>query len=234
MEASVADLDPQPCPGLRVPAGKILDDHKRILFILDGFQALGLSLVQPKAGLSSDPREVKLLELSLMSLLKETVLPKASLLITVRSTALGILKGEYSMEILGFSAARRGEYFHRYFEKPSKTDMAYRFARGKEILYSWCVIPVRSWTICTILEQELCGKKNLLECSKASTGMMMFYLSQSLKHRDRDNTQILQQFLLQLCSLAAESMWKHKAVFEEKEVKDCGLDQPGLLSFLRQ
>ncbi|NXB80425.1 NLRP3 protein, partial [Donacobius atricapilla] len=235
MEASVADLVSQCCPGLRVPAGKILDDRKRILLIFDGFEALGFSLVQPEAELSSDPREVKPLELTLMSLLKKTVLPEASLLITMRPTALGslgqCLKGEYYMEILGFSAARREEYFHRYFENPNKADMAFRFARGNEILYSLCAIPVMSWTVCTILEQELCGKKNLLECSKATTGMMMFYLSQLLKHRDRDNPQVLQQFLLQLCSLAAEGIWKHKVLFEEKEIKDCGLDQPDLLPF---
>ncbi|NWX59917.1 NLRP3 protein, partial [Promerops cafer] len=237
MEASVADVVSQCCPGLRVPAGKILDDQKKILFIFDGFEALGFSLVQPKAELSSDPREVKPLELTLLSLLKKTVLPEASLLITTRPTALGslrqCLKGEYYMEILGFSAARREEYFHRYFENPSKADMAFRFARGNEILYSLCVIPIMSWTLCTILEEELCGKKNLLECSRATTEMMMFYLSQLLKHRDRDrdNPQVLQQFLCQLCSLAAEGIWKHKVLFEEKEIKDCGLDQPGLLPF---
>ncbi|NWT75290.1 NLRP3 protein, partial [Prunella himalayana] len=235
MEASVADLVSRCCPGLRVPAGKILDEQKKILFIFDGFEALGFSLVQPEAELSSDPREVKPLELTLMSLLKKTLLPKASLLITMRPTALGslrqCLKGEYYVEILGFSAARREEYFHRYFENPSKADVAFRFVRGNEILYSLCVIPVMSWTICTILEQELCGKKNLLECSKATTEMVIFYLSQLLKHRDRDNPQVLQQFLLQLCSLAAEGIWKHKVLFEEKEIKDCGLDQPGLLPY---
>ncbi|XP_031968122.1 NACHT, LRR and PYD domains-containing protein 12-like isoform X3 [Corvus moneduloides] len=235
MEASVADLVSQCCPGLRVPAGKILDDQKKILFIFDGFEALGFPLVQPEAELSSDPREVKPLELTLLSLLKKTVLPEASLLITTRPTALGslgqCLEGEHYVEILGFSAARREEYFHRYFENSNKGDMAFRFARGNQILYSLCVIPVMSWTICTILEQELCGTKNLLECSKATTGMMMFYLSQLLKHRDRDNPQVLQQFLLQLCSLAADGIWKHKVLFEEKEIKDCGLDQPGLLPF---
>ncbi|NWZ16022.1 NLRP3 protein, partial [Agelaius phoeniceus] len=235
MEASIANLVSQCCPGLQVPAGKILDDQKKILFIFDGFEALGFSLVHPEAELSSDPREVKPLELTLMSLLKKTLLPKASLLITIRPTALGslrqCLKGENYVEILGFSAARREEYFHRYFENPNKADAAFRFVRGNEILYSLCVIPIMSWTICTILEQELCGKKNLLECSKTTTGMMMFYLSQLLKHRDRDNPQVLQQFLLQLCSLAAEGIWKHKVLFEEKEIKDCGLDLPGLLPY---
>ncbi|NWV27586.1 NLRP3 protein, partial [Origma solitaria] len=232
MEGSVADLVSQCCPGQQVPPGKILDHQKKILFIFDGFEALGFSLVEQKAELISDPREVKPLEVTLMSLLKKTVLPEASLLITTRPTALGslgrCLEGHYYVEILGFSASSREEYFHRYFENPSKANMAFRFARGNKILFNLCVIPFMSWTVCGILEQELCGKKNL-ECSKATTGMMMFYLSQLLKHRDRDNPQVLQQFLLRLCSLAADGIWKHKVLFEEKEIKDCGLDQPGLL-----
>ncbi|NXM71918.1 NLRP3 protein, partial [Serilophus lunatus] len=231
-EVSVADLVSQCCPHWQVPAGKILDDQK-ILFIFDGFEALGFSFVQPEAELSSDPREVKPLETTLMSLLKRTVLPEASLLITTRPTALQslgqCLEGEYYAEILGFSAARRKEYFHRYFENANKADMAFSFARGNEILYSLCIIPVMSWTVCTILEQELCRKKNLLECFKATTGMIISYLSQLLKHRDRDNPQVLQRFLLQLCSLAADGIWKHKVLFEEKEIKNRGLDQPDLL-----
>ncbi|XP_052667927.1 NACHT, LRR and PYD domains-containing protein 12-like [Harpia harpyja] len=232
-EASVADLVSKCCPHRRTPAGKILDDQKKILFIFDGFEALGFSLVQPKDELSSDPREVKPLETTLMSLLKKTVLPESSLLITTRPTALQslgqCLEGEYYAEILGFSAAMREEYFHRYFENDNKANVAFSFARGNKILYSLCVIPVMSWTICTILEQELNKKKNLIECSKATTQMSVFYLSRLMKCRDRDNLQDLQQFLRELCSMAADGIWKHKVLFEEKEIKDHSLDQPDLL-----
>ncbi|NWQ94250.1 NLRP3 protein, partial [Burhinus bistriatus] len=231
-EASVADLISKCCPHRRTPAGKILDDQK-ILFIFDGFEALGFSLVQPKDELSSDPREVKPLETTLMSLLKKTVLPKSSLLITTRPMALqslGLcLEGEYYAEILGFSAAMRKEYFHRYFENDNRANMAFRFARDNEILYSLCTIPVMSWTICTILEQELYKKKTLIECSKATTWMTMFYLCWLMQCRGRDNPQDLQRFLHKLCSLAADGIWKHKVLFEEKEIKDRGLDQPDLL-----
>ncbi|NXW06589.1 NLRP3 protein, partial [Fregetta grallaria] len=232
-ETSVVDLFSKCCPHRQMPAGKILDDQKKILFIFDGFEALGFSLLQPEDELSSDPREVKPLETTLMSLLKKTVLPESSLLITTRPTALQslgrCLEGEYYAEILGFSAAMREEYFHRYFENDNKADMAFRFVRGNEILYSLCVIPIMSWTVCTILEQELYKKKNLIECSKATTWMSVFYLSRLMKCRGRDNPQDLQRFLLKLCSLAADGIWKHKVFFEDKEIKDCGLDQPDLL-----
>lgn len=232
-EASVADLVSKCCPHRRTPAGKIMDAQKKILFIFDGFEALGFSLVQAEDELSSDPREVKPLETTLMSLLKKTVLPDSSLLITTRPTALRslgqCLEGEYYAEILGFSAAMREEYFHRYFENDSKANTAFSFARGNEILYSLCIIPVMSWTICTILEQELKKKKNLIESSKATTQMSVFYLSRLMKCRDRENPQDLQQFLHKLCSLAADGIWKHKVLFEEKEIKDHSLDQPDLL-----
>ncbi|XP_054684106.1 NACHT, LRR and PYD domains-containing protein 12-like isoform X2 [Grus americana] len=232
-EASVADLISKCCPHRQTPIGKILDDQKKILFIFDGFEALGLSLVQPTRELSSDPREVKPLETTLMSLLKKTVLPKSSLLITTRPTALQslgrCLEGAYYAEILGFSAAVREQYFHRYFENYREADAAFRFARGNEILYSLCVIPVMSWTVCTILEQELHKKKSLVECSKATTQVSMCYLSRLMKCRSRDDPQDLQRFLHKLCSLAADGIWKHKVLFEEKDIKDRGLDQPDLL-----
>ncbi|NWR80691.1 NLRP3 protein, partial [Centropus unirufus] len=231
-EASVADLVAKCCPRRQMPVGKILDDQK-ILFIFDGFEALGFSLVRPKEELSSDPGEVKPLEITLMSLLKKTVLPRSSLLITTRPVALEslgrCLEGEDYTEILGFSAAKRKEYFRRYFEDDDKAALAFRFARGNEILYGLCTIPVMSWTICTVLEQELCKRKNLLECSKTTTQVSVFYLSWLMMSRGRDNPQDLQRFLHKLCSLAADSLWKHKVLFEEKEIKDCGLDQPELL-----
>ncbi|KFZ47098.1 NACHT, LRR and PYD domains-containing protein 3 [Antrostomus carolinensis] len=232
-EASVADLISKCCPHRRTPVEKILDDQKKILFIFDGFEALGFSLVQSEDELSSDPREVKPLETTLMSLLKKTLLPESSLLITTRPTALQslgrCLEGEYYAEILGFSAAMREEYFHRYFENDHKANMAFRFARGNKILHSLCIIPIMSWTICTILEQELHKKKNLVECSVSTTPMTVFYLSRLMKCRGRDNPEDLQRFLHKLCSLAAHGVWKHKVLFEEKEIRDHGLDQPDLL-----
>ncbi|KAM6408009.1 NACHT, LRR and PYD domains-containing protein 3-like [Rhynochetos jubatus] len=231
-EVSVAELVSKCCPHRQTPAGKILDDQK-ILFIFDGFEALGFSSDQSKDELSSDPREVKPLATTLRSLLKKTVLPESSLLITTRPTALQslerCLEGEYYAEILGFSAARRKEYFRRFFENDNKADMAFRFARGNEILYSLCVIPVMSWTVCTILKQELYKKKNLLECSKATTQISMFYLSRLMKRRGGDNPRGLRPFLRKLCSLAADGIWKHKVLFEEREIKDGGLNQPDLL-----
>ncbi|NXS51995.1 NLRP3 protein, partial [Brachypteracias leptosomus] len=232
-EASVVDLVSRCCPHRRTLVGKILDGQKRILFIFDGFEALGFSLVEPKEELSSDPREVKPLETTLRSLLKKTVLPRSSLLITSRPVALQslgrCLEGERCAEILGFPAARREEHFHRFFGDTNKANMALGFARGDEVLYSLCTIPIMSWSICTVLKQELTQKKTLVECPKTTTQMSMFYLSWLMRCRDRDNPQDLQKFLPNLCSLAAEGIWKHKVLFEEKEIKERGLDQPELL-----
>uniref|UniRef100_A0A8C6IQM7 NACHT, LRR and PYD domains-containing protein 3 n=1 Tax=Melopsittacus undulatus TaxID=13146 RepID=A0A8C6IQM7_MELUD len=231
-EASVAELVSWCCPHRRAPVGKILEDQKRILFILDGFEALGCALVQPEE-LSSEPRAVKPLEVTLMSLMRKTLVPESSLLITTRPMALQslgqCLQGEEYMDIMGFSIATREEYFHRYFGNDPKADMAFGFVRANEILYSLCSIPIVSWTVCTILKQELRKEKDLMEGSKGSTWMSVLYLSWLVRHRGKHSPKDLQPFLLKLCSLAADGIWKHKVLFEEKEIKERGLDQPDLL-----
>uniref|UniRef100_A0A8C9EM02 NACHT, LRR and PYD domains-containing protein 3 n=1 Tax=Pavo cristatus TaxID=9049 RepID=A0A8C9EM02_PAVCR len=233
-EVSVVDLISKCCPQQRTPAGRILGNPEKILFIFDSFEALGLPLAQPKDELSTDPTEAKPLETTLLSLLKGTVLPESSVLIATRPTALQslgqCLEGERYVEILGFSPAAREDYFHRHFGNDKKADVAFRFARGNEVLYSLCVIPVMSWAVCTILEQELYKSNQLLACSKTTTQTILFYLSWLTKHRVSNARQNLQPFLHKLCSLAAEGIWKHKVLFEEKEIEDRGLNQPELLS----
>ncbi|XP_042737909.1 NACHT, LRR and PYD domains-containing protein 3 isoform X2 [Lagopus leucura] len=233
-EVSMVDLISKCCPQQRTPAGRILGNPEKILFIFDSFEVLGLPLSQPKDELSTDPTEAKPLETTLLSLLKRKVLPESSVLIAMRPTALQSLRqcleGEYYVEILGFATAAREEYFHRYFGNDNKADVAFRFTRGNEVLYSLCVIPIMSWTVCTILEQELFKRNHLLACSKTTTQMILFYLSWLTKHRVSNAWWNLQQFLHKLCSLAADGIWKHKVLFEEKEIEDQGLNQPELLS----
>ncbi|XP_042692685.1 NACHT, LRR and PYD domains-containing protein 3 isoform X2 [Centrocercus urophasianus] len=233
-EVSMVDLISKCCPQQRTPAGRILGNPEKILFIFDSFEVLGLPLSQPKDELSTDPTEAKPLETTLLSLLKRKVLPESSVLIAMRPTALKslgqCLEGEHYVEILGFATAAREEYFHRYFGNNNKADVAFRFTRGNEVLYSLCVIPIMSWTVCTILEQELFKRNHLLACSKTTTQMILFYLSWLTKHRVSNAWWNLQQFLHKLCSLAADGIWKHKVLFEEKEIEDQGLNQPELLS----
>jgi len=176
-EVSMVDLISKCCPQQRMPAGRILGNPEKILFIFDSFEALGLPLAQPKDELSTDPTEAKPLETTLLSLLRRTVLPESSVLIATRPAALQslgqCLEGKHYVEILGFSPAAREEYFHRYFGNDSKADVAFRFTRGNEVLYSLCVIPVMSWTVCTVLERELYERNQLLACSKTTTQMIM-------------------------------------------------------------
>ncbi|NXE55745.1 NLRP3 protein, partial [Casuarius casuarius] len=231
---SAADLISKCCPHRSTPIGKILNSQKKVLFLIDGLEYLRFSLLQPEDDLSCDPREEKPLETTLISLFKKIILPESSLLITTRPTALQTLgrclEGEHYAEILGFSAAAREEYFHRFFDTDDKADTAFRFVKGNKILFTMCLVPIMSWTVCTVLKQELYKKKNLTASSKTTTRMYVFYLSRLLKCRAGDSKRDLQQFLRKLCCLAADGMWIHKVLFEEKEIKERGLDQPDLLS----
>uniref|UniRef100_A0A8C6Z7B0 NACHT, LRR and PYD domains-containing protein 3 n=1 Tax=Nothoprocta perdicaria TaxID=30464 RepID=A0A8C6Z7B0_NOTPE len=233
-EVSVVDLISNCSPHRSTPIRKILDSPKKILFVIDGLDYLRFSLPQPENDLSSNPREKKPLETTLMSLFKKIILPESSLMITTRPTALQnlgrYLQNKCYAEIVGFSAGARDEYFHRFFDTDHKADTAFKFVKGNKTIFAMCFVPIMSWTVCTLLEQELYKNKNLTRSSKTNTGMYMFYLSRLLKCRAGEGKQDLQQFLRRLCCLAADGMWMHKVLFEEKEIKERGLDQPELLS----
>ncbi|NXA42484.1 NLRP3 protein, partial [Eudromia elegans] len=233
-EVSVVDLISNCCPHRSTPIRKVLDSPQKVLVVIDGLDSLRFSLLQPEDDVSSDPREKKPLETTLMSLFKNILLPEASLMITTRPTALQnlgrCLENVCYAEILGFSAGARNEYFHSFFDTDYKADTAFRFAKGNKNVFAMCFVPIMSWTVCTMLEQELYKKKNLMASSKTTTGMYISYLTRLLKCRAGEGKQDLQQFLCKLCCLAADGMWMHKVLFEEEEIKERGLDQPELLS----
>ncbi|NWU94431.1 NLRP3 protein, partial [Upupa epops] len=230
--ASVAQLAARCCPRGPALPGKMLARRQRTLFMLDGLEALGFAWAQPDAGLSSDPAEVKPLETTLLGLLKGTVAPSCSLLVTTRPTALRSLRrclqGGCYAELRGFSVATREGYVHQHFQSHREAGVALGYIRGNGILHSLSSIPVVSRAACALLEQELCRGRDLAECSGATaTATVLFYLSWLLRGRDAPGE--LRGFLLRLCPLAAEGIWKHQVLFEEKEIQDRGLDRPGLL-----
>ncbi|XP_036885517.1 NACHT, LRR and PYD domains-containing protein 1b allele 4-like [Sturnira hondurensis] len=141
------------------PIGQILSQHKKLLFILDNldepkWEFKGQS---PKFHLNwSQQQQVHTL---LGSLLKKTLLPEASLLITARITDLGKLiplKQPCWVEVLGFSESIRRDYFY--------------------ITLDHVCHALVSWLVCTCLKQQMDqGQELSLTCQTTIALCLHFF-----------------------------------------------------------
>ncbi|KAM6050261.1 NACHT, LRR and PYD domains-containing protein 12-like [Theristicus caerulescens] len=233
---SLVDLISACCPCGKAPPEAILASPEKLLFVIDGFDELRFSLDQPKYKLCSDCVERKPVEIILSSLFQKTLLSQSSLLITTRPTALQrlgqCLKEERYVEIMGFSDAEKEEYFHKFFREEEKAIKAITFVKRNDTLFAMCLVPIMCWTICTVLEQELNERKDLVQTSRTTTMLYVLYISSLLKRGSDDLKQDTKKFLSRLCCMAADGIWKRKILFHEKDIEVYGLNHPVLLSLL--
>ncbi|XP_068280868.1 NACHT, LRR and PYD domains-containing protein 12-like isoform X2 [Nyctibius grandis] len=231
---SLGDLMSGCCPDRQAPLGDILARPQKLLFIVDGFDELRFSVDQPTCKLCSSAEEKKPVGIILRSLLEKTLLSESSLLITTRPTALQSLgqrlKTACFAEIQGFSEAEREEYFHKFFMDEEAARRAISFVQRNDALFTMCFVPIMCWTVCTVLERELGEGNDPSQPSTTITELYVSYLSRLLKCGKEDVKQDLKKFLPRLCCLAADGVWKQETLFEEKEIKERGLNHPVLRS----
>uniref|UniRef100_A0A670HPJ8 NACHT, LRR and PYD domains-containing protein 3 n=1 Tax=Podarcis muralis TaxID=64176 RepID=A0A670HPJ8_PODMU len=208
---------------------KMLENPKKLLFVIDGFDELRCSL-QPDP-FCTDPWQKGPVEVLLGSLLKKKLLPESYLIITTRPTALGYLH-ECSEElrrhfkILGFSKEDREKYFHKFFENKDRATQAFSLVKQNETLFTMCSVPLVCCIICMVLVQQMENSEDLWQTSNTLTAVYMLYLSSLLKlHHNSPSKEHIRKNLKSLCSLAADGIWKRKILFWEEEIKELGLDQ---------
>lgn len=205
------------------PTGQILSQPKQLLFILDN---LDKSMWHLKGQNSqhclhwNQPHQVTTL---LDSLLKKTLLPEASLLITARITDLckliPSLKHPRWVEVLGFSESARKEYFFKYFTHDSQAIRAFSFVESNQALLTMCLMPLVSWLVCTCLKQQMEQRQQLSLTSHTTTALCLHYFFHVLQ------AQSLGTKLRDLCSLAAEGTWQGKTLFRQGDLRKHGLDE---------
>ncbi|NXN71399.1 NLRP3 protein, partial [Himantopus himantopus] len=223
-QGSMADMISKCCPSDNPPLVEILRRPEKLLFVIDGFDELRFSLDQTPNDLCSDPWEMKPVEIILSSLFRKILLPECSLLITTRPAALQKLERclvcERSAEILGFSAADKEEYFHKFFENKEEGRKAFQFVKGNEMIFTMCLVPMMCWIVCTVMKQQLESGEDLAQTAKTTTGLYILYVSVLVKSLSSKLKQNLHIILKRLCCLAADGIWQQRVLFEEEAINE--------------
>ncbi|XP_008059436.1 NACHT, LRR and PYD domains-containing protein 3 isoform X2 [Carlito syrichta] len=236
-QRSLGDLIASCCPDPNPPVDKIVSNPSRILFLMDGFDELQGAFDEHLGALCTDWRKAERGDVLLSSLIRKKLLPEASLLITTRPVALEklqhLLDHPRHVEILGFSEAKRKEYFFKYFSNESQARDAFRLIQENEVLFTMCFIPLVCWIVCTGLKQQMESGKSLAQTSKTTTAVYTFFLSSLLQSRRGNQKHHLAAHLRGLCSLAADGIWNQKILFEEADLRRHGLRKEDVSAFLR-
>ncbi|XP_003803524.1 NACHT, LRR and PYD domains-containing protein 3 isoform X1 [Otolemur garnettii] len=236
-ERSLRDLMVSCCPDPNPPICKIVSRPSRILFLMDGFDELQGAFDEHTGALCTDWQKAERGDILLSSLIRKKLLPEASLLITTRPVALEklqhLLYHPRHIEVLGFSEAKRKEYFFKYFSDETQAREAFRLIQENEVLFTMCFIPLVCWIVCTGLKQQMESGKSLAQTSKTTTAVYTFFLSSLLQSRGGSHEHYLAAHLRGLCSLAADGIWNQKILFDESDLRKHGLQKVDVSSFLR-
>ncbi|PNI36646.1 NLRP3 isoform 3 [Pan troglodytes] len=236
-QRSLGDLIMSCCPDPNPPIHKIVRKPSRILFLMDGFDELQGAFDEHIGPLCTDWQKAERGDILLSSLIRKKLLPEASLLITTRPVALEklqhLLDHPRHVEILGFSEAKRKEYFFKYFSDEAQARAAFSLIQQNEVLFTMCFIPLVCWIVCTGLKQQMESGKSLAQTSKTTTAVYVFFLSSLLQPRGGSQEHRLCAHLWGLCSLAADGIWNQKILFEESDLRNHGLQKADVSAFLR-
>ncbi|KAK1331538.1 hypothetical protein QTO34_009495 [Cnephaeus nilssonii] len=210
--------------------GQILSQPEQLLFILDNLDELKWDLKEQRSELCPHWSQQQQVHTLLGSLLKKTLLPTASLLITARITALRrlktYLKHPHWVEVLGFSESARKEYFFQYFTDEIQASRAFTSVESNPALLTMCLMPLVSWLVCTCLKQQMEQEQPLSLTSKTTTALCLHYFFHVLQ------AQSLGTKLKGFCSLAAEGICQGKTLFSPEDFRKYWLDGANISTLL--
>ncbi|KAM4642065.1 NACHT, LRR and PYD domains-containing protein 3-like [Discoglossus pictus] len=213
----------------------ILEDSKKILFIIDGFDELKWQL-QEETEVCDDPFQETSVEILLNRLLRKHIMEQASILITTRPFTLETLRKcvpfTRNVEIMGFTGETRKEYFYNFFEKKEQADMALTVITENDTLFTMCRVPITCWIVCTVMKLEMEKSLNI-SLYKTTTSVYLLYLKSLIKYHKRDSSQCVLSCVKKLCALAKDGIWEQKILFEEEDLTHHGLTESEIESLFR-
>ncbi|XP_076118370.1 NLR family CARD domain-containing protein 3-like [Alosa pseudoharengus] len=214
-----------------------LFDKANIIFIFDGLDESKFRLkFNEKGPFISQITETASVDMLIVNLLKENLLPSASIWITSRPAAAHQIPPQYIdrwTEIQGFNDEQKEQYFRNKIKDRPIADRVMKQMKDSRCLYIMCRIPVFCWILATVLLRR--GAKDNQEIPKTLTELFAHFIVIQLTRKekknenceDKDLRHVLKSnkdVILKLAELAYSELEKDNVVFCEEDLKQCKLD----------
>ncbi|XP_031747820.1 NACHT, LRR and PYD domains-containing protein 4 isoform X3 [Xenopus tropicalis] len=153
-ELSLAQMIINEYPYLHSQLERIFQNPEQLLFIFDGLDESKSQIDFMSNQLCANPHSMQTLSVIVSSLVRQSLLPGCSVLITSRPTRLATVETSVFhriLEIMGFFPKEREKYFLHFFRDTTMGEKAFHYVRENGMLYTFCYIPSYCWIICTVL-----------------------------------------------------------------------------------
>ncbi|KAK6488672.1 NACHT protein [Huso huso] len=223
---SLVDLILDSAEYLQPAIEEILSCPERLLFIIDGFDELKLSVDQADIGSARDVHARQPVATTLSRLLKRKILSKSTLLITTRPIALGKLGNTVTVEryaeILGFLEEEMKEYISRFYQNEQQALCVFNYIKEDETVFSMCFVPVVCWIVCSLMKGHISEGEKLAKSLKTTTQIFVHFVNKLLEHHCLDSQK--EGVLQKLGSLALHGIKEQQILFEEEDLAKFSLD----------
>ncbi|KAM4825016.1 NACHT, LRR and PYD domains-containing protein 2 [Thomomys bottae] len=168
------------CPDMEDHLLTHLLDDKEALLVVDGFDELRCKAGDLIQGLSTQWEQNMPVPVLLASLLKRTVLPSVTLVVTTRPHALRelmlVVDHPVLLGVQGFSDAEKLEYFRRQFRDPAQARRALEAVKGNPVLRELSAAPEVCRALCACLRPLMRrGEDPALACRTSTDLFLQFF-----------------------------------------------------------
>ncbi|KAM5236276.1 NACHT, LRR and PYD domains-containing protein 2 [Ctenodactylus gundi] len=222
------------CPELQGPILHMLTQEPSVLFVVDGFDQLGVAPGQLLGDICSDKEERKPVPILLGGLLSRKMVPGAALLVTTRPESmldlLHLMRRPQLVEVKGLREAERWRYFSCHFSQhdDKMVRRAFKAMEGNGVLWRQSVAPVVCWVTCMTLQRHLPGGEDPEAICCTATEVLLRFVCDQLALRGAPVGIPLRA----LCVLAARSLWAGRSLLPAEDLARLGLRFPDLRPML--
>ncbi|XP_004456326.1 NLR family member X1 [Dasypus novemcinctus] len=217
----------------------------RLLFVLHGLEHLNLSFRLADTGLCSDPEERQAPAAIVVNLLRKYMLPKASILVTTRPSAIGRIPSKYVGrygEICGFSDTNLQKLYFQLrlnqqdcghgaggtgvsatpAQRDSLVQMLSRNLEGHHQIAAACFLPSYCWLVCATLHFLHAPTPPGQTLTSIYTSFLRLNFSgEMLDSTDPSKLTLMAYAARTMGKLAYDGVSSRKTYFSEEDVRGC-------------